>query len=118
MSVTPSPSATLYDPAPLEEMANQVRSQVIPWEVNLSLINMTNKCDPWVNWGTFEKLNLLCLPCPHGCHKKKKKLKAYQRGRMITQEQLDLIRAYDKKDPYVMDSLLERVRFFYVLDFF
>ena len=34
---------------------------------------------------------------------------AYQRGRMITQEQLDLIRAYDKKDPYVMDSLLDRV---------
>ena len=36
-------------------------------------------------------------------------MQAYQRGRMITQEQLDLIRAYDKKDPYVMDSLLERV---------
>lgn len=28
---------------------------------------------------------------------------------MISQEQLDLIRAYDKKDPYVMDSLLDRV---------
>jgi V-type H+-transporting ATPase subunit H len=33
---------------------------------------------------------------------------AYQRGRLITTEQLDLIRAYDKKDPYVMDSLLEK----------
>jgi len=31
------------------------------------------------------------------------------KGGMITQEQLELIRAYDKKDPYVMDSLLERV---------
>jgi len=28
---------------------------------------------------------------------------------MITQEQLDLIRAYDKKDSYVVDALLEKV---------